>query len=161
MRILNKIVKNISIIQIVICVLIFISMYIPIIHVKAGLIDKNYNTFIALTGIKEEQGKVYFDFSFLALLPYLFMLLIVIINIFLDNKKSFIMHIIKALLFLTSGIMVLNFKSLMNPALEYSKNLLKFVEYRPGRIITPIIMFIGFLSTVFEFLSDFNVLNKK
>lgn len=158
---IKKLLNNIAIIQIVLCVLVFISMYIPIIHVRAGTIDQNYNTFLALTGVTDTKAnKEFFVFSFWALLPYLLILVVILLNVVIDNKKNVIVHIIKALLLLISAIMILNFKSLMKPSEDYTVDLLRFVTYRPGRIITPIIIFINFLTTIFEILMDFNILKK-
>lgn len=154
MKIFNKIIKNISIIQIFIMIFIFISMYLPLLHFKGGTIDSNFNTFWVLKGISETSGTVYTKFSFQALLPYLFMIEIIIINIFLDNKRNLFIHIIKALLFIVSAIMVFNFKHLLSYGEYFDSSLLKFIDYRIGRIITPIIMLIGFMLSIIEIIFD-------
>ncbi|MGM9971576.1 MAG: hypothetical protein ACI35W_04145 [Anaeroplasmataceae bacterium] len=154
-KVIDYIIKNAAIIQIIICVLIFISMYIPFIHLKAGNIDENYNAFLAFTEISDEKtGKVYFKFSFLAFLPFLLLLITIVLNIFLDNKKNIIMHIIKVCLYIIAFVMLLNFKSLMSLSDDFSINLIKFVTYRAGYFIIPILIAIAIIISGIQIYGD-------
>lgn len=158
---MKKLLNNIAIIQIIICVICFFTMYFPVVRVTAGTINnETYNAFFAIKGIK--SGNFYiFKFSIWNLISYLILVVLVALNIFLDNKKNLALHIVKALLFLASGIMIYLFVYLMNPGDVYiniSDMLEKAVKPSYGQFITGSFCMLGFLTTIIEILKDFNII---
>ena len=156
---MKKILNNLAIIQIVICALCFFSIYFPVVKVKAGTVNKNYNAFSTIIGIKADSIVIN-EFSFWNLLPYLIIIVIIILNIFLDNKKRLVLHIVKASLFLASALLLFFFVRLMNPGDFFVSvnDMLRFVSPLYGHIITGSLCVLGFLITILEILKDVKVI---
>lgn len=158
---MKKFLNNIAIIQIIICVICFFTMYFPVVKVTGGTINgESFNAFYAIKGVK--TGSVYiFKFSFWNLFPYLLLIVIVGLDIFLDNKKRLYLHIIKLILFLTSTIMIFLFLRLMNPGDVYinvSDMLEKAVKPMYGHYITASFCLLGAITTILEILKDVDVI---
>lgn len=158
---MKKFLNNIAIIQIIICVICFFTMYFPVVKVTGGTLQgETYNAFYAIKGVKSGSIDI-FKFSFWNLLPYLLLIVIVALDIFLDNKKRLALHIIKLVLFLASSIMLFLFLRLMNPGdifINISDMLDRAVSPMYGHYITGSLCALGAITTILEILKDVDVI---
>lgn len=159
-----KIIKYFSYVEIALCIICFLFMFMPTFYLEVGSTHSSFDAFHAIAGV-EANGyaiKKYFDFSFLCLLPYLMLIVAIVINVMFDNKNNIILDVLKALIFIASGFMFVFYLKLLNPAsfFESVNEALQFVKPKIGHTLTACVAFIGAALCICEVVKDIMIAKK-
>lgn len=157
---MKKILNYLSYIEIGICAfIIIIGSFFPMFHLEAGTIDSDINAWHAIAGVESGSssgiGK-YLEFSFLCLLPFLFIVAIIVVNVLYDNRKNIKIDLIRLCLLIVTAVMFVFYMRLVNPGPHFNSysEIAKFLSHTWGNYAIAIILMFPIVCEIIKLIKD-------
>ncbi len=138
---MKKLAQYISFIELALAVLVIFSMFLPFFK----CVGNSQNAFQAIIGMKYLSTSLT-TFSFMAMIPYILIFVLLVLIIVFDTKKNLVSSIVKCIFFIVIAILFFIYIRLLAPSNAFTLEEIidhKFITTQIGTIISGIICIIG------------------
>lgn len=160
---MKKLLDKLVYFEIAMLIFIVIAMFFPVLHLSAGMTNENFNAWHAIFGIKASTGSSnvsVFKFSFLALLPYILLLICFLLIAFYDGKNNLCVDIFKTIIFIGCGFLFIFYLYLLRENSSLYSDLdeaLRLTSDRFGHYVSAVFSFIAGCFALTEVVNDIKI----